>query len=404
VSQLPDLLFVTHRVPFPPDRGDRVRTYHLLRFLARRARVHLASLVDEPVSDDTVKFLSGTCARVHGVPLGRLHSMRGLRSFLLGGTISEGVFRSKKLAHQIREWSGQTRFSAAVASSASVARYLRAPELRQATKIVDMVDVDSEKWFDFAAASGQPKKWVYQTEARRLRRREKAICSWADVVTLVSDHEAAVMREVTGTDNIHTVTSGVDLRYYAPTRQRPEAGCLFVGALNTLPSVDAITWFAHTVWPHLRHRRPEARLRVVGRRPVAAVRELAEIPGIEVVGTVSDIRPYLDEAAVVVAPLRIARGLQTKVLEAMAAGKAVVATPATLASFGEHGDLPAVPASEPEEWVESVCRLLEDESERRHLGQAGRRYAEQHHNWDACLEPLGHLLRKRDQLPVAVPI
>src|SRR5262249_59998791 len=109
---------------------------------------------DEPVSDDTVKFLSGTCARVHGVPLGRLHSMRGLRSFLLGGTISEGVFRTKRLTKQIREWSVQTRFGTAVASSASVARYLCIPELRQATKIIDMVDVDSEKWFDFAAASG----------------------------------------------------------------------------------------------------------------------------------------------------------------------------------------------------------------------------------------------------------
>src|SRR5262249_22496657 len=157
-------------------------------------------------------------------------------------------------------------------------------------------------------------------------------------------------------------------------------------------------------WPHLRHRRPEARLRLVGRRPAAAVRELGEIPGIEVVGTVSDIRPYLDEAAVVVAPLRIARGLQTKVLQAMAAWKAAVATPAALAGCGDTRARPAIPASEPEEWVENVCRLLEDESERRHLGQAGRRYAEQHHNWDNCLEPLGRLLRTRDQLPVAVPV
>jgi sugar transferase (PEP-CTERM/EpsH1 system associated) len=398
VTVLPDILFVTHRLPFPPDKGDRVRTLHLLRFLSTRARVHLASLADEPVSAEAATLLGGLCARVTAVPLGRFHWLRGLTAVPRGGTISEGVFQSKALAQVIRAWAADTRFHGAVASATSVAHYLRLPGLERTTRVVDSVDVDSQKWFDYAAMAGRPKSWVYKLEGYRLRKREQQICEWADAVTLVSDREAAMMRELTGTPNLTAVTSGVDLKYYTPAPPGPESGCLFVGALNYLPNVDGITWFARTVWPELRHHRPEAVLRVVGRKPVAAVKELATIPGIELVGPVKDVRPHLATAAVVIAPLRIARGLQNKVLEAMASGKAIVSSPAALAGFG-FPDLPALSADEPRDWCEKVSFLLTNEAERRRIGLAGRIYAELHHQWSACLEPFGRILRLPDPAP-----
>ena len=392
MTPLPDILFVTHRLPFPPDKGDRIRTFHLLRFLSKYARVHLASLADERVSGEAASVLGGLCARLTAVPLGRFHWMRGMAAVPLGGTISEGVFRAKALTQMIRAWAADTQFHGAVASATSVAHYLRLPGLERATKVVDAVDVDSQKWFDYATMSGPPKSWVYRLEGRRLRKREQQICGWADAVTLVSDREAAMMGELTGSPNVVSVTNGVDLHYYSPAPNGPEAGCLFVGALNYMPNVDGITWFARTVWPELRHHRPEAVLKIVGRKPVAAVKELANIPGIELVGPVNDVRPHLAAAAVVIAPLRVARGLQNKVLEAMASGKAVVSSPAALAGFG-FPDLPALVATEPREWNETISYLLTNESERRRLGLAGRIYAELHHQWSACLEPFGRLLR-----------
>ncbi len=391
VSDVPNILFVTHRVPFPPDKGDRIRTFHLLRFLGRVARVHVASLADEPVTNDAIAVLSRSCERVSAVPLGRFHWLRGARSLALGGTISEGVFRSGALAGMIRQWARQMPFHAAIASASSVAHYLRLPELARSIKIVDAVDVDSQKWYDYAERYGAPRSWAYRVEGRRLRKREQAIAKWADAVTLVSDREATMMRDFTGSDKIYSVTNGVDLQYYQPTHG-PESGCLFVGALNYPPNVDGLVWFAKTVWPHLRHRTPSATLRVVGRKPVAAVKDLASIPGIEVIGQVPDVRPYLASAAVAIAPLRIARGLQNKVLEAMAAGKPVVASPAALVGFGSP-ELPARPVSEPAEWVDTLAFLLEHPDQCRRLGLAGRIYAEKYHNWSACLEPFGRLLR-----------
>ena len=179
------------------------------------------------------------------------------------------------------------------------------------------------------------------------------------------------MAQLAQARNVYAITNGVDLDYYRPTPGNLESGCVFVGALDYFPNVDGIAWFARTVWPNVRARHPEARLTIVGRKPVAAVRELAAIPGIDVVGQVPDVRPYLAAAAVVVAPLRIARGLQNKVLEAMSFGKPVVASPSALAGFGVRPDLPAHMANEPVEWVEALTQLLGDEPLRQNLGAAG---------------------------------
>lgn len=395
MQDLPHLLFVTHRAPFPPDKGDRIRTYHLLRFLSQIAHVHLASLSDEPVTNETIAQLTRLCRRVSIVPMEKGKWLRGGMEMLLGGTISEGAFRSTSLGKLIRQWAKDTPFAAALASASSVAHYLRLPGLESAAKVVDVVDVDSQKWFDYAASTGFPKSVIYRLEGSRLRKREKQIAQWANAVTLVSDREATILRDLTGTRNVVSVTNGVDLRYYHPASLPTESGCVFVGALDYHPNVDGICWFAKTVWPELRHRRPEATLRVVGRRPVAAVQALSEVPGVEVIGQVPDVRPYLAESSVVVAPLRIARGLQNKVLEAMAAGKPVVSSPAALAGFGAP-NVPAISCSSSKEWVDAITRLLGNAPERRSLGMAGRLFAENNHDWAACLQPMaGHL-----QLPV----
>ena len=191
----------------------------------------------------------------------------------------------------------------------------------------------------------------------------------------------------------HAIPNGVDLEYFRPAGAATgEAGCVFVGALDYRPNVDAACWFCQEAWPEIHRRRPETRLRLVGRRPTAAVRRLAAIPGVEVVGQVPDVRPYLSSAAVAVNPLRIARGLQNKVLEAMAMGKAVVASPQALAGLRRRDEAPALCAASTAEWVEVVGNLLDQPERRRRLGAEGRRFVETHHDWDVCLSPFDSLL------------
>jgi sugar transferase (PEP-CTERM/EpsH1 system associated) len=392
-SGRPDVLYVVHRTPFPPDKGDRIRAFHVLRRLSRQAAVHLAFLADEPVPDATTAALGRYCERVAAVPLGGSRWLRAAWSLTRGRTITEGAFASPLLASIVRGWAAETRFTACLASASSVASYLRLPELRGAPAVVDLVDIDSQKWFDYAAASRPPSAWIYQTEGRRLRRLEQSLTGWTRAVTVVSDVEAELFSRVCPSSNAHAIPNGVDLEYFRPAdAPAGEAGCVFVGAFDYRPNVDAACWFCQEAWPEIHRRRPETRLRLVGRRPSAAVRRLAAIPGVEVVGQVPDVRPYLSSAAVAVNPLRIARGLQNKILEAMAMGKAIVASPQALAGLRQRDQAPALCAASTAEWVEVVGNLLDQPERRRRLGMEGRRFVETHHDWDVCLSPFDSLL------------
>jgi sugar transferase (PEP-CTERM/EpsH1 system associated) len=390
----PNVLYLVHRVPYPPDKGDRIRSYHLLRYLSRRAAIHLACLADEPVTAETTAALESLCERVAVVPLGNWSRwLRAPGALLSGRTISEGVFHSPALVEVLRCWARETCFHVSLASASSMIPYLRRDELREVPAVVDLMDVDSQKWFEYAGAERGLRARLYETEGCRLRELEQALPSWARAVTLVSDAEADLFRQFCLWDGVHAVTNGVDLDYFRPADQPvAEDGCVFVGALDYRPNVDAACWFAREVWPAIRRRRPETRLRLVGRQPAPVIARLARLPGVEVVGQVPDVRPYLAGAAVAVVPLRIARGIQNKVLEAMAMAKPVVASPQGLTGLSNKQDLPALTASERLEWVEQVGRLLDSPALRRQLGVAGRAYVEAYHDWDRCLEPFGPIL------------
>ena len=275
-----------------------------------------------------------------------------------------------------------------MASASSLAPYLQRDGLEQTPAVVDLVDVDSQKWLDFAATSPPPRRWVYRLEARRVRKLETEIARWARVVAVVSRAEADVFDAFAGPGAATVATNGVDLDYFYPREEKTELSCVFVGAMDYWPNVDGATWFAREVWPAVRSRFTDAEFRIVGRKPAAAVQALGSLPGIVVTGSVPDVRPYVASAGAVVAPLRLARGVQNKVLEALAMGKAVVAAPAALAALQTTPGKEVLMASTPAEWIEAVGGLLADPSRSRELGAAGRRYVERFHRWEHCLEPL----------------
>jgi polysaccharide biosynthesis protein PslH len=391
----PKILYITHRVPYPPDKGDRIRNFHILTWLARRASVHLACLADESVDDGKIRTLESLVDRVGVVPhRSWLRWARAVRSLATGRTITEGVFSSPALRDLVRAWAKETQYHATLASASGVAPYLRLPELEGVPAVVDFVDVDSQKWFDYAQACRGPRAWLYRVEGRRLRRLEHDAAAWARATVLVSEAETNLFRQSCNAPNVYTVTNGVDLERFAPDGATVETGqtCVFVGALDYRPNIDGVCWFCRDVWPEIYRQRPGARLLLVGRQPVPAVRRLATIAGVELVGQVPDVRPFLAGAGLVLVPLRLARGVQNKVLEALAMGKATVASPQSLVGLQARGNVPVLTASTPTEWVESVIRLMDDPALRRRLGCDGRLYVEQSHCWDRSLEPLGSIL------------
>jgi sugar transferase (PEP-CTERM/EpsH1 system associated) len=402
-ASLPRVLYLVHRFPYPPDKGDRIRNFHILSWIARRASVHLACLADETVDDNAINTLEALADRVAVVRIEARDRWAGAAwSFARGRTVTEGAFQSPALAALVRRWMAEVRYHVILASSSSLVPYLRCEEMSSVPAVVDLVDVDSQKWLDYARTCQGPRAWLYRAEGNRLQRLEREATTRARAVLLVSEAETNLFRHSCDAPNIHTVPNGVDLAGFHPGGETSESNgtCVFVGALDYLPNIDGACSFCREVWPEIYRRRPGARLLLVGRRPVRAVRRLAAVPGVEVVGQVPDVRPYLARAAVVVVPLRLARGVQNKVLEALAMGKATVASPQSLAGLRGPTAVPVLTATTAAEWVRSVLRLLDDPAQRRALHVKARQYVEECHRWDQCLEPLESILGlpKPDQI------
>ncbi|MCC7419583.1 MAG: TIGR03087 family PEP-CTERM/XrtA system glycosyltransferase [Planctomycetaceae bacterium] len=382
----PQLLYVTHRVPFPPNRGDRIRTYHVLRHLAEKADVTLACLSEETVEPSTVEALNRLCRRVEIVPVERKWRwVRAGLSFLRGRTITEGAFASPRLRAALQRLASDVRFDSVMTSSSALGPYLSVPALSGVPAWIDLIDVDSQKWVDYAAAHRGPKAWLYGIEGRRLRRLECELAAMTRGLFVVSEAEAELFRRFCPGGPIQAVPNGVDVDYFAPQSVPTRNDCVFVGALDYLPNIDAAVHFCHDVWPEIHRRCPVSRMKLVGREPAPAVRDLARIPGVDVVGTVPDVRPYVASAAAVVVPLRIARGVQNKVLEAMAMGKPVITTPLTLKGLNVTPGVHCLAAETPSQWVDAVLSLYNDAELRTALGDAAAFHVQTHHRWASCL-------------------
>jgi polysaccharide biosynthesis protein PslH len=383
-------------VPYPPNRGDRIRSFHILRFLAERADVSLAYLAEEHSSAETQKALKELCRDVAGLQLRRYRRwINAARSMVLGRTATEGMFRSRHLRLLLTEWCQRTRFDAVVVFCSSMVQYLDVPGLAGVPAVVDLVDVDSQKWFDYAREASGVQRRLFQIEGRRLRRLEQSLPARAKAVTLVSSCEVDLYKSFCPTESVHTIGNGVNLDYFRPSEDAESASscdCVFVGALDYRANIDGIRWFCDEIWPEVRRREPRATFTIVGSRPSPAVHRLAAQPGVRLACNVPDVRPYLAKAAVVVVPLRVARGIQNKVLEALAMGKAVIASPEALEGISIEPGIHASQAGNAAEWIESTLGLFADGAARLRLGQAGRAFVEANHCWSRQLEPLAGLL------------
>jgi len=389
-----NLLYLTHRLPFPPNKGDKVRSFHLLQHLLSKHRVYLGTFIDDPEDEAHVATVRAMCAGLHVARLdprwARLRSVRGLFSH---EALTLGYYHDGGLARWVDETLRRRPFDAAVVFSSSMAQYV---ERRAGLAVlVDFVDVYSAKWSQYAGARPWPLSWLYRREGRRLLAYERSTAVRARRSFFVTDDEAALFRRLAPecSAGVESMGNGVDTAFFSRAAERVspyprgESALVFTGAMDYWPNIDAVRWFAAEIMPLLALARLQTRLYIVGRNPPPAVKSLAG-PLVSVTGTVPDVRPYLQHACVAVAPLRLARGIQNKVLEAMAMACPVVASRTCAASIQAEQGRELFVASDANEFASAIMALLADPHLARKIGAAGRQRVLRSYGWRTHLSKI----------------
>ena len=389
-----NLLFLVHRMPYPPNKGDKVRSFHLLQHLAQRHRVFVGTFIDDPDDEVHLPKLRQMCAGLHAARLhpgrARLASLRGL---LTGEALTLPYYRGAALQRWVDDTVQAERIDAAVVFSSAMAQYVQGrPGLPM---WLDFVDVDSAKWAAYAPQHRWPMSWLYRREGRLLLSFERSMAALARRSYFATDNEAALFKQLAPecAGSVAAMNNGVDAVYFAPAADRPspyaagEMPIVFTGAMDYWPNIDAVTWFAREVLPRLRQARPALRFHIVGRSPTPAVRALAG-DAVVVSGTVPDVRPYLQHAAVVVAPLRLARGIQNKILEAMAMARPVVAASTCVQAITARPGTEIVAAAEATDYALAVESLLAAPELAARIGTAGRQRVLASYAWSAHMAVL----------------
>lgn len=395
-----DILMLAHRIPYPPDKGDKIRSFHLLRRLARDYRVHLGAFIDDRSDLVHVDKLSALCADTCLIGItpwrARLHSATGL---LTGEALTLPYYRHRRLRAWVRQVQRRHRLHAVVCFSGAMAQYLR--DVHDGPRrIVDFVDVDSDKWRQYSDTRHGPMAWLYRREARTLLAYERAVAVTADASIFVSPNEVALFQQLAPEAGARLVAieNGVDTDYFDPRGDyanpypMPGPVLVFTGAMDYWANIDAVNWFAREVLPGLRRRLPEVCFAIVGARPDGEVQRLAQLPGVVVTGAVPDVRPYLAHARLAVAPLRIARGIQNKVLEALAMGRPLLATPAALAGVELGADLPVWRAETAADMIEAACAAL-DATSASPDGLRARDWVAARYGWETHLDRYTRLVQ-----------
>ncbi|NCT82149.1 MAG: TIGR03087 family PEP-CTERM/XrtA system glycosyltransferase [Comamonadaceae bacterium] len=388
------ILYLVHRLPYPPNKGDKVRSYHLLKHLAARHEVHLGSFIDDPDDEQHLPRVRELCESLHVARLNpRVAKLLSLRGLLRGEALSLPYYRDAGLQAWVDETAARVGFDAVVVFSGVMAQYTAG--LEGVKTLVDFVDVDSAKWRDYAPEHAWPMSWLYRREFSKLLGFEQRVADAAACSFFVTDNEVALFRELSPGRELRLAAlgNGVDADFFRPDAARAspfaadELPLVFTGAMDYWPNVDAVGWFAGAILPALRQRFPTLRLHIVGRSPTPAVLALAG-EAVNVTGTVPDVRPFLQHAAAVVAPLRLARGIQNKVLEAMAMARPVVSAASCVRAITAAPQAGLLPADTEADYVERVAALLADRGAADAAGRSARDFVLGAYSWDAHLAGL----------------
>ena len=400
------LLVLTHRLPCPPHKGEKIRALNILKFLATRHEVHLVSLVDD---DNDLRYVDQLHPHIRSLTVQQVHP-RLRKAFALSAvasdeSVSSRYFHVSALQRRVDSLIEREGIAGVFCSSSPTAEYVfhsrHASRLRDVPKVMDLIDVDSVKWRHYAEQSHAGSAWLYRREARYLAALESRIGQQFDRVLVVSEAERRCCDSV-AQDRVTAVPNGVDLDYFAPSVatsvERHPPTLVFTGVMDYRPNVDGIAWFVRSILPSIRAAVPDVRLFIVGNRPSKTVQRLASDPGVVVTGFVPDVREYVARG-VSIAPLRIARGIQNKVLEAMAMGRPIVVTPQAFEGIDAEPGRDLLVAADEREFAARTIDCLQDQAHADRLGRAARARAEQCYSWSKNLALLDDLLPATGAIP-----
>jgi sugar transferase (PEP-CTERM/EpsH1 system associated) len=395
---MPGILFLAHRVPFPPDRGDRIRSHHLLKALARFGPVHVGCFGEGDAAADAAlgQVAASCCIAPRTKPL----PLAGVEAVLKGRPVSLTAFHSRQLEGWVRQTIARHGIDAIVVFSGQMGQYV--PDDFTGRVVIDLCDVDSAKFQSYAAAG--ERVWLNAREARLLAREEDRLGQRADATILISQAEAALYRsrlKDPSLVDVQVIGNGIDAAFFDPEAAGPHPEVArgkgphftFTGQMDYRPNEQAALWVIEALLPAVRARLPDAMFHVVGRNPTRALMAHHGSAGVHIWGEVADVRPFIAAADAVLAPLLIARGVQNKVLEAMAMARPVVLTPeAATGIAAEDGAQWLVAPPEPEAMAARIAQLVGDPHASAAIGAAARRFVLDHHGWEAMLAPLAGLI------------
>lgn len=400
-----EILFLAHRVPWPPDRGDKIRSYHILEHLRQMAPVHVAAFAED---DRDMGFADAMAARIASSHVEKRTKplwLSGAQALATGLPVSRSSFASQSMSQWVGELLASRPISHIYCFSGQMAQYV--PAHFAGRFVMDFVDVDSAKFESFAASGNPAMRWIYAREGRLLAAFEREVAARADYSLLVSEAEAQLFQDRISADNVRVLGNGIDTEHYnpaAPLRalypNYPDSLIVFTGQMDYRPNVEAVTAFAQDAMPIIRAAYPNATFAIVGRNPTSEVSRLSAYPGVHVTGRVDDVRTWLAAANVVVAPLRTARGVQNKVLEAMAMAKPVVTSTAAAEGINAKSGVHFFIEDGAKAEAERVCALLGDRSGRQRVGVTARVHMESQYAWSQQLRILSEIMRDDSACPL----
>ena len=392
------ILFLAHRVPFPPNKGDKIRAFHELKHLARKHEIWLGAPADDPADLAHLGEAKASFRDAYFGPVGRVQT--GIN--LAGAALSGAPLSVKRFYHPgLMGWCArvlrEVEPDLVFVFSSAAAQFVLGRLPTKATLITDFVDADAEKWRAYEAASQAPKRWLYGAEFRRLLRYENRVAAASAANLFVSETERSIFaRLVPAAANLHVVPNGVDTDFFQPEPAfgavKP-GGIVFSGTMDYKPNIEAVSWFANEILPLVRRHVASAHLNIVGAKPAPSVLTLATLPGVAVAGSVPDMRPWLQQANVIVTPLKIARGIQNKVLEGMAMARPVVTTPEALDGITARAGQDLLVARGAAEFADQVVAVLQGRAPE-DLGANARAAVIAHHSWAHHLDKLDELIAR----------
>lgn len=399
-------MFISHRVPYPPNKGEKIRTFNQIEQLSSLGHnVHLFSPLDKP--QERIYFTelaSSVCASVNYAKL-IMKPARFLFGLLKRRPLSVSNFYSQELQLQIDRFLSEQKVDALVCSASSVAEYvfksrvitgLQYPPLL----IMDFMDVDSDKWSQYERQSSFPMKLVYSRESQLLNQYEKRIVNSFDACFLIAEAESELFKnKVVDSDKVHVMGNGLDTAafYPAPAGVQNESPVfIFTGVMDYKPNIDAVLWFVDNCWAEIHRKHPNAEFIIGGMNPVAEIKCLDSRDGIIVTGFVEDMLPFFHKADIFVAPFRIARGVQNKVLQAFACGLAVVSTPMGAEGIQCENETDILLASRPNEFIDQIDRLVTESGLKQRLVKNALSLIEEHYSWSSQVSPLTNMLMEEE--------